>query len=113
MEFAGRLVSTRRGTLLVAALIALLAGASILVYLNSYRESLKSQGALVTVLVAKGTIHKGTAGSVVAEVDPRAHQRFSGCNHRLARRAGSVTPALRGFWMQKPPTPEAVARHCS
>lgn len=69
MEFAGRLVSTRRGTLLAAALIALLAGASILVYLNSYRESLKSQGALVTVLVAKGTIDKGTAGSVVAAKD--------------------------------------------
>lgn len=67
MELASRLVSTRRGTLLAAALVALLAGASILVYLNSYRESLKSQGALVTVLVAKGTIHKGTAGSVVAE----------------------------------------------
>jgi Flp pilus assembly protein CpaB len=66
MEFAAKLVSTRRSTLLVAALIALLAGASILLYLNSYRESLKSQGALVTVLVAKGTIPKGTAGSVVA-----------------------------------------------
>jgi Flp pilus assembly protein CpaB len=66
MEFAAKLVSTRRSTLLVAALIALLAGASILLYLNSYRASLKSQGALVTVLVAKGTIPKGTAGSVVA-----------------------------------------------
>lgn len=66
MELAGRLVSTRRGTLLAAALVALLAGASILVYLNSYRESLKSQGAVVTVLVAKGTIDKGTSGSVVA-----------------------------------------------
>lgn len=66
MELAARLVSTRRGTLLAAALVALLAGASILVYLNSYRESLKSQGALVTVLVAKGTIDKGTSGSVVA-----------------------------------------------
>jgi Flp pilus assembly protein CpaB len=66
MEVATRLVSTRRGTLVAAMLIALLAGASILVYLNSYRDSLKSQGALVTVLVAKGTIAKGTAGSVVA-----------------------------------------------
>ena len=67
MEFAGKLVSTRRGTLLAAALVALLAGASILVYLNSYRDSLKAQGALVTVLVAKGPIHKGTSCSVVAE----------------------------------------------
>jgi flagella basal body P-ring formation protein FlgA len=66
MELATRLVSTRRGTLLAALLLALLAGASILVYLNSYRESLRTQGALVTVLVAKETIHKGTAGSVVA-----------------------------------------------
>jgi Flp pilus assembly protein CpaB len=69
MELASRLVSTRRGTLLAALLIALLAGASILVYLNSYRESLKAQGAMVTVLVAKETIHKGTAGSVVAAKD--------------------------------------------
>ena len=69
MELATRLVSTRRGTLLAALLIALLAGASILLYLNSYRESLKSQGALVTVLVAKETIPKGTAGSVVAAKD--------------------------------------------
>jgi Flp pilus assembly protein CpaB len=69
MELASRLVSTRRGTLLTAVLIALLAGASILVYLNSYRETLKSQGALVTVLVAKGSIPKGTAGSVIAAKD--------------------------------------------
>jgi len=69
MEFAARLVSTRRGTLIAALLIALLAGASILLYLNSYRESLRTQGALVTVLVAKKTIPKGTAGSVVAAKD--------------------------------------------
>jgi Flp pilus assembly protein CpaB len=66
MEHAARLVSTRRGTLVAAMLVALLAGASILVYLNSYRDSLKTQGAPVTVLVAKETIPKGTAGSVVA-----------------------------------------------
>src|SRR5215210_9289846 len=66
MELAARLVSTRRGTLLSALLITLLAGASILVYLNSYRDSLKTQGALVTVLVARDAIPKGTAGSVAA-----------------------------------------------
>jgi Flp pilus assembly protein CpaB len=66
MQLATKLVSTRRGTLIAALLIALLAGASILLYLNSYRDSLKAQGALVTVLVAKQTIPKGTSGSVVA-----------------------------------------------
>ena len=69
MQLATKLVSTRRGTLIVALLIALLAGASIMLYLNSYRESLQAQGALVTVLVAKDTIPKGTAGSVVAAKD--------------------------------------------
>ena len=69
MELAAKLVSTRRGTVLAALLIALLAGASILVYLNSYRESLQTQGALVTVLVAKKTIPKGTAGSVIDSKD--------------------------------------------
>jgi Flp pilus assembly protein CpaB len=69
MQFATKLVSTRRGTLIVALLIAMLAGASILLYLNSYRDSLKAQGAMVTVLVAKKSIPKGTAGNVVAAKD--------------------------------------------
>src|SRR5918994_3242214 len=69
MQFATKLVSTRRGTLIAALLIALLAGASILLYLNSYRDSVQAQGAMVTVLVAKDLIPKGTAGNVVAEKD--------------------------------------------
>jgi Flp pilus assembly protein CpaB len=69
MQLATKLVSTRKGTLIVALLIAMLAGASILLYLNSYRSSLEQQGALVTVLVAKETIPKGTAGSVIAAKD--------------------------------------------
>jgi Flp pilus assembly protein CpaB len=68
-QLATRLVSTRRGTLLAAMLIALIAGASILLYLNSYRDSLKTESAVVTVLVAKRNIPKGTAGSVVAAKD--------------------------------------------
>ena len=69
MQLATKLVSTRKGTLIAALLIALLAGASILLYLNSYRDSLKAQGAMVTVLVAKKSIPKGTAGNVVAAKD--------------------------------------------
>lgn len=69
MQFATKVVSTRRGTLIAALLVALLAGAAILLYLNSYRSSLKAQSSLVTVLVAKQTIPKGTSGSVVASKD--------------------------------------------
>jgi Flp pilus assembly protein CpaB len=68
-QLATRLVSTRRGTLIAAMLIALIAAASILLYLNSYRDSLKTESALVTVLVAKSNIPKGTAGRVVAAKD--------------------------------------------
>jgi Flp pilus assembly protein CpaB len=66
MELAHRLVSTRRGTLLFGLAAALLAGIAIVAYLNSYRESVKSGGALVTVLVAGDTIPNGTAGNVLA-----------------------------------------------
>ena len=66
MEFAQRLISTRAGTIAVAAAAALLAGVSIAVYLNRYRHSVSSQGAPVTVLVAGREIAKGTSGDVVA-----------------------------------------------
>ena len=66
MEFAQRLISTRRGSMYLAAIAALLAGIVILVYLNSYRENLRSGGTPVTVLVASSAIPKGTSGNVVA-----------------------------------------------
>lgn len=66
MEFTQKLVSTRRGSLYIAVLAALLAGVSILVYLNRYRHTLNAGSSPVTVLIAKQTIAKGTAGSVVA-----------------------------------------------
>jgi Flp pilus assembly protein CpaB len=67
MEIAQKLTSSRGGTLAVAALAAVLAGASILVYLNRYRHSIRAEGAPVTVLVANKIIQKGTPGTAVAE----------------------------------------------
>jgi Flp pilus assembly protein CpaB len=66
MQYAQKLISTRRGSLYLAAIAALLAGMVILVYLNRYRENLQTGGTPVTVLVARTTIPKGTSGSVVA-----------------------------------------------
>ena len=104
MQLATKLVSTRRGTLIAALLIALLAAASILLYLNSYRDSLKAQGAMVTVLVAKKSIPKGTAGNVVASKDLytvttiRESQLLDGATQRsgLAPRQGCGPRDLRG-----------------
>src|SRR4029078_6784500 len=66
MKLARRLTSTRRGTLLVAGAAALLAGALILIYLNGDRNSVQSEGAPVTVLIAQENIPKGTSGAVIA-----------------------------------------------
>jgi Flp pilus assembly protein CpaB len=66
VELVERLTSTRRGTLALAALAALLAGAAVLVYLNNYRHSVNVGAQPATVLIAKGTIAKGTPGNAVA-----------------------------------------------
>ena len=62
MEFAQRLISTRRGTLLISAVAALLAGAMIIVYVNRYRNSVKSEGAPVRTLVAARVVRIVTKG---------------------------------------------------
>jgi Flp pilus assembly protein CpaB len=64
--FASRLFSSRRGTALLGLAAAVLAGVVLLVYLNSYRSSVRSSGEPVTVLVARNLIEKGTSGNDVA-----------------------------------------------
>jgi Flp pilus assembly protein CpaB len=69
MEFASKLVATRKGALIVAAFTALLAFVSVLVYLKRYRESLSGSSEPVTVLVAKSLIPKGTPAGVIGSQD--------------------------------------------
>jgi Flp pilus assembly protein CpaB len=59
-------LSTRGGTILVAALLSLLAGAALLVFLREYREDLTASDG-VRVLVAKSLVPHGTPGEIVAE----------------------------------------------
>jgi len=66
MQLGTRLISSKRGTIIVAAAAALLAGILILIYLNGYRSSVKAEGAPVTVLIAQDNIPKGTSGAVIA-----------------------------------------------
>jgi Flp pilus assembly protein CpaB len=66
MEHAQKFTSTRRGSLLFGVLAAVIAGALIVVYVNRYRNSVRAQGAPVTVLVASSAIAKGTPGQTVA-----------------------------------------------
>lgn len=63
---ASRLMSSRRGTIAVGVGAAVLAALVLLVYLNSYRESVSASAQPLTVLVAKNLIPRGTSGSVIA-----------------------------------------------
>ena len=62
MAYAQRLIATRRGAVLVAALAALLAGILIVAYVQRYRHSVNSEGAPVTVLSRSRRSPKGTVG---------------------------------------------------
>jgi Flp pilus assembly protein CpaB len=66
MELAHRLTTSKRGTLALSVLAAVIAGILVLVYVSRYRDSVKAQSAPVTVLIAKTTIPKGTSGRIVA-----------------------------------------------
>ena len=66
MEFAQRLIATRRGSTVLGIAAAVLAGLILLVYLSQYRKSVKTVAEPVTVLVAKQLIQQGTVGDVVA-----------------------------------------------
>src|SRR3954452_129205 len=62
-----KLMSTRRGTAVVAGASALLAALVLMVFLQQYRHSLGGDAKPVTVLVAKSLIEKGSSGTVMAE----------------------------------------------
>jgi Flp pilus assembly protein CpaB len=62
---SNKLFTTRRGTIALGVAAAVLAGIVLLVYLNHYRNSVKSGVQAMPVLVAKNLIQKGTPGDVV------------------------------------------------
>src|SRR5689334_23886680 len=62
---SSKLLTTRRGTIILGIGAAVLAAIVLLVYLNQYRNSVDSGAPPVSVLVAKSLIQKGTPGDVV------------------------------------------------
>ena len=62
---SSKLLTTRRGTIILGIVAAVLAAIALLVYLNHYRNSVNSGAQPVSVLVAKSLIQKGTPGNVV------------------------------------------------
>jgi Flp pilus assembly protein CpaB len=62
---SSKLLTTRRGTIILGVGAAVLAAIVLLVYLNQYRDSVNTNAQPVSVLVAKSLIQKGTPGNVV------------------------------------------------
>src|SRR4051794_33170508 len=62
-----RLLATRRGTLALAGVCALIAAGALVLFLSRYRESVKGAAAPTPVLVASSLIQKGTSGDILAE----------------------------------------------
>jgi Flp pilus assembly protein CpaB len=62
---SNRLLTTRRGTVIVGIGAAMLAAVILLVYLSQYRSNLRKGATPVTVLVAKRLIEKNTSGDLV------------------------------------------------
>jgi len=69
VEIAQNLFTTRRGSLVVGAAAAVLAGIVLLAYLHSYRNSVSSSSAPASVLVARNLIPKGTPGNIIGSTD--------------------------------------------
>jgi Flp pilus assembly protein CpaB len=65
--WSGRTFSSRTGALTLGVGAAVLAAILLLVYLRSYRDSVRSAAEPASVLVAKRLIPKGTAGSLIAQ----------------------------------------------
>ncbi len=59
-------LSTKNGTFAVAAILALIAAAALLVFLNEYRDDLTDSDP-AQVLVARSLVPKGTPGNLVAD----------------------------------------------
>ena len=62
---SNKLLTTRRGTIILGIVAAVLAAIVLLVYLNQVRNNANNKIQTVSVLVAKSLIQKGTPGNVV------------------------------------------------
>ena len=62
---SSKLFTTRQGTVLLGVIAAVIAAIALVVYLNHYRNSVKSGGTAIKVLVAQKLIQADTPGDVL------------------------------------------------
>ena len=62
-----KILSTRKGTLGLACVAAVVAGVALLIFVNSYKRTLDANAEPVTVLVARDALPKGSSGDLIAK----------------------------------------------
>jgi len=89
-----KLLTTRRGTATVAVACAIVAAGILIFAMNRYRHNVNNEGSPHTVLVANGTIPKGTAGEAIA--NGQLFRSTSIPGKQLSTGAIADTSVLRG-----------------
>ncbi len=100
MESAQKLIGTRRGTIILSIIAAVIAAGLVLVYVGRYRNSVNTTGQPVTVLVAKHAIDKGASGDVIAAENLYTTKTFR--QSQVLEGAFSDPSSLRGVVTAQP-----------
>jgi Flp pilus assembly protein CpaB len=87
-------LSTKRGTILVAAVCAVFAAGILIFAMQRYRHHISSEGNPETVLVANGLIQKGTSGDAIAS--EQLFRRTSVATKQASAGAVADTAMLHG-----------------
>ena len=116
VEIAQNLFTTRRGSLLVGAAAAVLAGIILLAYLHQYRNSVNGAAAPVSVLVAKNLIQKGTPGDIIGTEQPvpgRLGPERTVAGRRSHRPGGAIGAGRRHGHLSRPAADCRLFRVCA
>jgi len=95
MRLSRKILSTRGGTMVFAAMVALLAAGALMVFVNGYKRSLDASAEPVTVLVAKEALPKGSSGDLIAQ---KSLFQATGLKREQVKEGAITDPAsLRGM----------------
>jgi pilus assembly protein CpaB len=94
MRLSRKILSTRGGTMVFAAMVALLAAGALMVFVNGYKRSVDASAEPLTVLVAKEPLPKGSSGDLIAQ---KSLYQATGLKREQIKEGAITDPAsLRG-----------------
>ena len=89
-----KLLSTRGGTIALGAFAAILAAVVLVIYLQRYRSSVRTENQPISVLVAKSLIPQGTSGDIIGSTN--LFERVNTAKSEVREGAVTDPSTLRG-----------------